>query len=70
MRTDFTFFGKESYLVGRALGQNLPGLKQLADRLRVHDISAELEHTLPRQLLLTRDIKKYLFQKHARMKLK
>jgi hypothetical protein len=70
MRTDFTFFAKESYLVRRALGQNLPGLKQLADRLSIHEISAELEHDLPGQLLLTRDIKQYLSQKHTRMYLK
>ena len=70
MRTYFIFGAKESHLVGRASDQNLPGLKQLADRLSIHDISAELENALPVQLQLTRDIKQYLFQKHTRMRLK
>jgi hypothetical protein len=70
MRTYFIFGAKESHLVGRASDQNFPGLKQLADRLSLHDISTELEHALPVQLQLTRDIKQYLFQKHTRTRLK
>jgi hypothetical protein len=70
MRIYFIFGAKESHLVRRASDQNLPGLKQLADRLSIRDISAELENALPVQLQLTRDIKQYLFQKHTRMRLK
>ena len=56
--------------MGRASNQNLPGLKQLAGRLSIHDISAEPENAPPGQLQRTRDIKRNIFQKHTRMNLK
>jgi hypothetical protein len=64
------FGAEESNLMGRAPNQNLPGLKQLAGRLSIHDISAEPENAPPGQLQRTRDLKRNFFQKHTRMNLK
>jgi len=66
----FISFVKESYLVGRAPDQNLPALKQLADRLSIPDICAEVEHAFTGQPQLARGIELYLCQKYTRMKLK
>ena len=66
----FISFVAESYLVGRAPDKNLPALKQLADRLSIHDSCAEVERAFAGQPTLVRGIGLYFNQEYTRMKLK
>jgi len=66
----FISFVAESYLVGIAPDKNLPALKQLANRLSIHDRCAEFERAFEGQPSLVRGIGLYFSQEYTRMKLK
>jgi hypothetical protein len=66
---DFICFVKATYLSHRKPDKNLPALKQLAERVSIQAICAEVEAAFAGHARFNRSIQMYLCQKYARMKL-
>lgn len=67
---DFIKFIKDSYLSAKKPNKELPALKELVKKPSMRDIFKEVELVIPKDKVLSRNIKMYLCQRYTGHKLK